>query len=213
MFSLAPVFFDVGSHSHSVGVNSIPPRFIPELDAFWFTKHSYDLANATAFKTNDLQKAAPVIRTAFRFFQISLPSCHRRRLVGPQQSSQRYKNRSVKAERSTIDRPATEQCLPTFALDGIRNLDRVCVVPCGAGTYAQPSPGGHLIYDVGKHHISVFVFQERLLPARLDENPISPKKQPFNMETWSQGGLRYFVIGDASTADIDSLANLFKATS
>ncbi len=59
----------------------------------------------------------------------------------------------------------------------------------------------------------MFVFQERLLPARLDENPISPKKQPFNMETWSQGGLRYFVIGDASTADIDSLANLFKATS
>jgi hypothetical protein len=34
---------------------------------------------------------------------------------------------------------------------------------------------------------------------------------PFNMETWSQGGLRYFVIGDAGMADIDSLAKLFKA--
>src|ERR1700693_1333788 len=33
MFSLAPthsVSFDVGGHSHSVGVNSLPPRFIPE---------------------------------------------------------------------------------------------------------------------------------------------------------------------------------------
>ena len=80
-------------------------------------------------------------------------------------------------------------------------------------TYLDQTPGAHLIYDVRKHHISVFVFQERSLPASLDENPISPKKQPFNMETWSQGGLRYFVIGDASTADIASLAKLFKAAS
>src|SRR6204780_4343274 len=81
----------------------------------------------------------------------------------------------------------------------------------GRMTYLDQTPGAHLIYDVRKHHISVFVFQERSLPARLDENPVS-KKQPFNLETWSQGGLRYFVIGDASTADIDSLAKLFKAT-
>jgi hypothetical protein len=72
MFSLAPVFFDVGAHSHSVGVNSISPRFIPELDAFWCTRHSNDLANATAFKTNDVQKAVAVIRTALRFFQLFL---------------------------------------------------------------------------------------------------------------------------------------------
>jgi anti-sigma factor RsiW len=83
----------------------------------------------------------------------------------------------------------------------------------GRMTYLDQTPGAHLIYDVRKHHISVFVFQERLLPARLDENPVSPEKQPFNLETWSQGGLRYFVIGDASAADIDSLAKLFKAAS
>jgi anti-sigma factor RsiW len=83
----------------------------------------------------------------------------------------------------------------------------------GRMTYLDQTPGAHLIYDVRKHHISVFVFQERSLPATLNENPISPKKQPFNMETWGQGGLRYFVIGDASTADIDDLAKLFKAAS
>jgi hypothetical protein len=76
MFSLAPVFFEVGGHSHSVGVNSIRPGFIPELDAFWLSRH-YDLANATAFQTNDVQKAAPVIRTAFRFFQLALLRFHR----------------------------------------------------------------------------------------------------------------------------------------
>ena len=82
----------------------------------------------------------------------------------------------------------------------------------GRMTYLDQTPGAHLIYDVRKHHISVFIFQERSLPGRLDENPVS-KKQPFNVETWSQAGLRYFVIGDASAADIDSLAKLFKAAS
>jgi hypothetical protein len=46
--------------------------------------------------------------------------------------------------------------------------------------------------------------------ARLDDS-LSPKQAPFNTETWIQGGLRYFVIGDASAADIDGLAKLFKA--
>ena len=83
----------------------------------------------------------------------------------------------------------------------------------GRMTYLDQTPGAHLIYDARKHHISVFVFQERSLPSRLDEKPLWPKKLTFNMETWNQGGLRYFVIGDASAADIDGLANLFKAAS
>ncbi len=83
----------------------------------------------------------------------------------------------------------------------------------GRMTYLDQTPGAHLIYDVRKHHISVFVFQERSLPGRLDENSLAPKKLSFNMATWSKGGLRYFVIGDASAADIDSLAKLFKAAS
>ena len=89
----------------------------------------------------------------------------------------------------------------------------------GRMTYLDQTPGAHLIYDVRKHHISVFVFQERSLSsslklsASLDENSLSPKQLPFNMETWTQGGLRYFVIGDASAADIDSLAKMFKAAS
>jgi anti-sigma factor RsiW len=83
----------------------------------------------------------------------------------------------------------------------------------GRVTYLDQTPGAHLIYDVRKHHISVFVFQERSLPASLDTNYLLPKKLPFTVETWSQGGLRYFVIGDASPADINNLAKLFKTTS
>jgi len=87
----------------------------------------------------------------------------------------------------------------------------------GRMTYLHQAPGAHLIYDVRKHHISVFVFQETSLAPKLAEslaaNSLSPKQFPFNLETWSQGGLRYFVIGDASVADIDSLVKLFKAAS
>jgi anti-sigma factor RsiW len=83
----------------------------------------------------------------------------------------------------------------------------------GRMTYLEQTPGAHLIYDVRKHHISVFVFQERSLPARLNDSSLKLGQLSFNMETWSQGGLRYFVIGDASAANIDSLAKLFKAAS
>jgi anti-sigma factor RsiW len=83
----------------------------------------------------------------------------------------------------------------------------------GRMTYLDQTPGAHLIYDVRKHHISVFVFQDRSLAVRLDGNALAPEKLPFNMETWSQHGLRYFVIGDASAADITSLAKMFKAAS
>jgi anti-sigma factor RsiW len=81
----------------------------------------------------------------------------------------------------------------------------------GRMTYLEQTPGAHLIYDVRKHHISVFIFQERSLPVRLSDNALQPGQLSFNTETWSQGGLRYFVIGDASAADIEGLAKLFKA--
>jgi anti-sigma factor RsiW len=81
----------------------------------------------------------------------------------------------------------------------------------GRMTYLDQTPGAHLIYDFRKHHISVFVFQERSLPPNLDVPSLSPKRLPFSTETWRQGGLRYFVIGDASATDVDSLAKLFKA--
>jgi anti-sigma factor RsiW len=80
----------------------------------------------------------------------------------------------------------------------------------GRMTYLDQAPGAHLIYDVRKHHISVFIFQERSVPASLESNSLS-KNLPFNIESWSAGELRYFVIGDASPADIAALAKLFKS--
>jgi hypothetical protein len=35
-------------------------------------------------------------------------------------------------------------------------------------------------------------------------------KLDFTIQTWSQNGLRYFVISDASPADVAELSNLLK---
>jgi len=83
----------------------------------------------------------------------------------------------------------------------------------GRMTYLGQTPGAHLIYAVRKHEISVFVFQEGAMRGGWDENSAVTKKLSFNMATWRQGGLRYFVIGDTNTADINNLAKLFKTTS
>jgi anti-sigma factor RsiW len=116
----------------------------------------------------------------------------------------------ISTDRHTV-KPWFQGKLPfAFNLPELQNSDFSLLG--GRMTYLDQTPGAHLIYDVRKRYISVFVLQERSLPGKLD-NSFSPQKLPFNLETWSQGGLRYFVIGDASIADIDSLAELFKASS
>jgi len=117
----------------------------------------------------------------------------------------------ISTDRHTV-KPWFQGKIPfTFNLPELQNSEFSLLG--GRMTYLEQTPGAHLIYDARKHHISVFVFQEHSLPAKLGEGSLSPKQLPFNMETWSQGGLRYFVIGDAGTADIDNLAKLFKAAS
>ncbi len=117
----------------------------------------------------------------------------------------------ISTDRHTV-KPWFQGKIPfAFNLPELQNSDFSLLG--GRMTYLDQTPGAHLIYDVRKHHISVFVFQERSLPARLDDNSLSANKLSFSMETWSQGGLRYFVIGDASATDIESLAKLFKAAS
>ena len=115
----------------------------------------------------------------------------------------------VSTDRHTV-KPWFQGRIPfSFNLPELQNTDFSLLG--GRMTYLHQAPGAQLIYDVRKHHISVFVFQERALPAEIDENFLSAKKLPFTTETWAQGGLRYFVVGDASAGDIDHLAKLFKA--
>jgi len=82
----------------------------------------------------------------------------------------------------------------------------------GRMVYLEQAPGAHLIYQVRKHQVSVFIFQEASLRSKLQEDATVTKRLSFHVESWSRDGLRYFVIGDAGAPDIDGLARLFKAT-
>jgi len=80
----------------------------------------------------------------------------------------------------------------------------------GRVTYLDQTPGAQLIYQIRKHRISVFVFAEDSLAGKLPLHSGTGRTRSFNSETWSQAGLRYFVIGDASASDIRSLSGLLK---
>ncbi len=77
--------------------------------------------------------------------------------------------------------------------------------------YLDQVSGAHLIYQIRKHQISVFILPDRA--AELARIPsASTSALSFQTETWTQNGLRYFVVGDASPDDIRSLSKLLKGT-
>ena len=81
----------------------------------------------------------------------------------------------------------------------------------GRLTYLNHEPGAQLIYNVGAHHISVFIFQDQAELARaLSSRESSGETLNFRVQSWSADGLRYFVVGDASGQSIQELANLLK---
>jgi anti-sigma factor RsiW len=114
----------------------------------------------------------------------------------------------VSSDRHTV-KPWFQGKIPfTFDLPELQNSEFSLLG--GRMTYLDQTPGAHLIYHVRKHEISVFIFQEAALRGKWDEQSPVTRELSFNMETWSQGGLRYCVVGDAAATDIDSLAELLK---
>jgi anti-sigma factor RsiW len=81
----------------------------------------------------------------------------------------------------------------------------------GRLTYFQQSPGAQLLFEVGKHQISVFIFQNRADLSRLNSGSSLSRKLVFNTETWQDGGLWYFVLGDASPSDVHDLSELLRS--
>jgi len=94
----------------------------------------------------------------------------------------------------------------TFNLPELQDTPFVLVG--GKVSYLNQSPGAELIFRVRQHQISAFIFQERAVSSGRTgdvQNELS-----FNVRSWSQNGLRYFVIGDASGQDLDKLRDLLK---
>ena len=81
----------------------------------------------------------------------------------------------------------------------------------GRLTYLDHEPGAHLIYNIGAHHISVFVFRDQPDLAHVfSTRESSGDVLKFHVESWSAHELRYFVVGDASDQSIHELTSMWK---
>lgn len=79
----------------------------------------------------------------------------------------------------------------------------------GRVTYFDHSPAAELLFDVRKHQMSVFIFQERA-GFPFGSGMTTTRTLAFNIETWSTGGLRYFIISDAAPSDLHDLGELLR---
>jgi anti-sigma factor RsiW len=113
----------------------------------------------------------------------------------------------ISTDRHTV-KPWFQGRIPfTFNLPELQNTEFTLLG--GRVTYLGQSPGAELIYQIRKHQISVFIFQDRGGDA-FGNSEGAQKAQSFNTQSWSQKGLRYFVVGDASSDDIRNLSDLLK---
>jgi anti-sigma factor RsiW len=113
----------------------------------------------------------------------------------------------ISSDRHTV-KPWFQGKIPfTFNLPELQGSDFTLLG--GRVTYLAQTPGAQLIYQIRKHEISVFIFQDR------GETQGLPSAKPgrsfsFNTESWTQNGLRYFVISDVGADDIGRLSQLLK---
>jgi anti-sigma factor RsiW len=78
----------------------------------------------------------------------------------------------------------------------------------GRLAYFHQEPGAELLFRCQRHFISVFIFRQTpqlALPASFADQSSS-----FRVRTWTQGALRYVVVGDANAAIIQQLSDLLR---
>jgi anti-sigma factor RsiW len=76
----------------------------------------------------------------------------------------------------------------------------------GKVIYAGQNPGAELLYTAGRHKISVFVFAARTPSEKL----VSNRDRSFNVKRWSEGGLDYYLVTDASSDEAGKLVTMFQ---
>ena len=83
------------------------------------------------------------------------------------------------------------------------------VLTGGRVTYFHQEPGAHLIFSYQKHFISAFIFRDspQLAIARTS---FSGRDTSFNLQTWTQDGLRYVLVSDVNAATLQELSVLLQ---
>jgi anti-sigma factor RsiW len=96
----------------------------------------------------------------------------------------------------------------TFNLPDLQNSPFKLVG--GRVAYFEHSPGAQLLFEVQKHHLSVFILQDQAGKLPFNMGITKSRQLAFNIETWSDGGLRYVVMSDAAPADVHDLSELLR---
>jgi len=73
----------------------------------------------------------------------------------------------------------------------------------GKAVYAQQKPGAELLYTAGQHKISVFIFQDQ------GNRKAPPSRSTFNIKSWDENGLKFYLVTDASDAEANQLVRMF----
>lgn len=113
----------------------------------------------------------------------------------------------ISSDRHTV-KPWFEGKIPfTFNLPELSGSDFELVG--GRVTYLDQSPGAELVFRIRKHQITAFIFQERTVASDFPV-AVPMDARSFHLESWKQNGLRCFLIGDVTAADLRALSELLK---
>lgn len=79
----------------------------------------------------------------------------------------------------------------------------------GRVAYFHQEPGAQLIFGYQRHFISAFIFRDTpqlaIAPSSFSDHGTS-----FNLQTWTQDGLRYVLVADVNAATLQQLASLLQ---
>jgi anti-sigma factor (TIGR02949 family) len=79
----------------------------------------------------------------------------------------------------------------------------------GRVAYFHQEPGAHLIFSYQKHLISAFIFRETP-QLGIAQAAFSDRGTSFNVQSWTQAGLRYVLVSDVNAATLQELAGLLQ---
>jgi anti-sigma factor RsiW len=109
----------------------------------------------------------------------------------------------ISEDRHTV-KPWFQGRLPfTFNLPDLTGTDLRLIG--GKLTYLRQRPAAELLYQAGRHKISVFVLQDA--PSVMASAGVSS----FNVQSWAADGLRFHLVTDASDEETSRLVALLKA--
>jgi len=119
----------------------------------------------------------------------------------------------VSTDRHTV-KPWFAGKLPfTFNLPELQNSGYRLIG--GKLVYLEGNPAGQLVYAVGKHEISVLVYEERFASSFrrsiTEASEASQRDKGFTVERWSEAGLSYVMISDANASDVHALGEMLRA--